>query len=408
VSPAVVIDLKAGTVRLGDTAIAVVPAGPGGALRIGGPAGAVLRPVSFGDRTRAAVWAATCPAPRDALCAALLGVAQVSPGQGDPAMLELMSLVLAGAATADSALPSFVETTLLAARAGGWDPAQLAAADAAEIDRIAEHLGQAPSAWQSLVLSDLAGTNAATGPIELRATLADALLARVVAPPREESGPDPAASQPRKTSADWMSEMTAIAGRPARSPAETHSAWSSSGSAATPIARPAHLPPRTSGLAGPRFEDEDVDNETDHLFADGSGDQIAALAPGAGAAFDARARPDARFAWPSGDARAAVPVEWSGPSAGVATAGGRASVAPGFVAPAVVNPPADRWFWPATGGAAPRAQIPGNFAFPFEPRGEFTLPAFSAEARSASDPWSLADAVAGLLDEECDLRGVDR
>jgi hypothetical protein len=190
---AVRIEAQQGELVLGDTRVPVADAGTRGELRIGGADGPVLRPVRFGERTRAAVWAASSAMPRDNLCAALVRAATVVEGVLDPTLRELAVLALAGAGEPH---PPYSQTVLRLAQAAGWSPAQIAEAEAAEVDRLtaaltetsagaagettAEAITEATTdgGWQRLVWEPepLLG---------LRDELADRLLTRVVSQPSQ-------------------------------------------------------------------------------------------------------------------------------------------------------------------------------------------------------------------------------
>lgn len=166
-APRVILDAPRGEIRVGSTAVPVRAAQPEGALRIGGPGGPVLRPLTFGERSRVTAQAAAAPHPPRALCAATLALATVSPARdeadasSDTAPLravlrEIVALFLAGAG--EPGRPSFSAAALVVAQATGWSPLQLAACPAAEMDRLALELGaggeEGPpaSAWSEIRL----------------------------------------------------------------------------------------------------------------------------------------------------------------------------------------------------------------------------------------------------------------
>ncbi len=170
---AVTIDAFRGEARLGRTMIPVAVAGVRGELRVGGPGGPTLRPLTFGERDRAAAYAAMSSDARQELNAAILAAATVRPGTGDPIVHEIVALVLAGAGIKDA--PAFSECALRIAQATGWDYRQLADGEAANIDRLALSLHRSESeAWSRLVLAeDPAGEFDS-----IRAELIDNLLRR--------------------------------------------------------------------------------------------------------------------------------------------------------------------------------------------------------------------------------------
>ncbi|MFL7792785.1 MAG: hypothetical protein AB8I69_11645, partial [Anaerolineae bacterium] len=183
----VVIDSLRGEALLGETVVAIADAGSSGELQVGGVRGPILRPLTFGERTRAVSRAALSPLPRENVCAGILDMATVQPGAANRAIQEILALILAGGDQEQA--PSFAETVLLVARGTGWGPAQLADTPAAEIDRIAIHLGgrQRESSWNRLLLASSPADELAS----IRDDLADDLLKRVdIAPQAAEAGRD--------------------------------------------------------------------------------------------------------------------------------------------------------------------------------------------------------------------------
>jgi hypothetical protein len=142
----VVADPAAGAAFVAGTRVAMSAAGATGAMRFGGAEGSVLRPLSFAERTDLVSSATTT----DAVAAGILNAATVERGDGATTLLEVLALWLAGA---DFDAPDFTETTLLVARAAGWQPWDLFAAPAREIDRLAMHLGES-SEWNSLLFAE--------------------------------------------------------------------------------------------------------------------------------------------------------------------------------------------------------------------------------------------------------------
>jgi len=156
-----------------------------GALRFGGPAGPVLRPLTFGERTEVVSAASALPAARDAVASTVLAAATLVPGSGSTTLMEVLAMWLAGAAFDG---PDFMETTLLVARAAGWPPDALFRAQAREVDRLAVHLEQQQRAseWKSLVFAE-----APAETIEaVRARFADRLLRRSAAAAENEESPE--------------------------------------------------------------------------------------------------------------------------------------------------------------------------------------------------------------------------
>src|ERR1700682_793813 len=147
-----VADPANGVVILAGERVAMSPPDANGAIRFGGSMGTTLRALSFEQRTDVVAAASSQTRPADSLAAAVLAAATVERGtaDGDPVLLEVLALWLAGAAW-DA--PNFSATTLLVARGSGWSPRDLLAAPATEVDRLAVYLGeqQHASEWKTLL-----------------------------------------------------------------------------------------------------------------------------------------------------------------------------------------------------------------------------------------------------------------
>ena len=171
---AVTIDAFRGEARLGRTTIPVAVAGVRGELRVGGAEGPTLRPLTFGERDRAAADAAMSSDAREELSSAIVAAATVRPGTGDPIVHVIVALVLAGAGIDDA--PAFSECALRIAQATGWDYRQLADGEAASIDRLALslHRSEPEARWNRLVLAE----DPAEELNSIRAELIDNLLRR--------------------------------------------------------------------------------------------------------------------------------------------------------------------------------------------------------------------------------------
>lgn len=215
----IVIDSLRGEARLGEISVPITDAGSSGELQIGGRQGTVLRPLTFGERSRVVARAALSSQPVEGICAGILQMATVQQGTSDQSipgvMQEILALVLAGADQEQA--PSFAETTLLVAYATGWSPAQLAEAQAVEVDRLAIHLGNRQGAgWSrirltsesvdplTIIRTDLANTlirRSDTAPGDTAQALAAGSTGMVprVAMPMEESGPAGASIPPPRT-----------------------------------------------------------------------------------------------------------------------------------------------------------------------------------------------------------------
>lgn len=183
----VVIDSAGGRAFIGGTAVPVRESGIRGELRIGGAGGPLLRPLSFGERSRLAAWALGTPETLPDFCRGVLRAATVEPGTCDLGVQEILALFLAGAG---EDAPPFAEAALSVARAAGWEFEQVYRAEAAEVDRLAVYLGGRPadSGWTRIVFA------ASDGGIEaIRRELAERLLKRAEPYADEPTVPAPAA-----------------------------------------------------------------------------------------------------------------------------------------------------------------------------------------------------------------------
>ncbi len=172
----VIIDTLGGQALLGNVCVKVAEAGSNGELEIEG--GTILRPITFGQRTRISARASLSPTPRENCAAGVLSASTVRAGTDDTLVLEVLAMVLAGAD--ESGFP-FAETTLTIARAAGWSHADIAGAEAADIDRLARHLSrnQPDDGWTRLVFDSPPSQELA----DIRDALANNLLERVDSTP---------------------------------------------------------------------------------------------------------------------------------------------------------------------------------------------------------------------------------
>lgn len=227
------LDLAAGTAMVAGVTVPVTPCADGTLLvgdvsGIGGVGGSLtLRHLTFGERTRAALTAATCPDPTTALATTIQAMATTPhPGAGGPrsgdglgggpgsgltmiagsvdgrfdgatsvdssddhgegtdgavaAVAQVLALVLAGAAEHANGALGFAETVLLVARATGWTPDQLDSMPAVEVDALARSLVPAENdGWTRLHLA-----SASVG--QVRSDLAADLLTRAQPHPISE------------------------------------------------------------------------------------------------------------------------------------------------------------------------------------------------------------------------------
>src|SRR3954462_6163905 len=127
----VTFDDPVGFVRAGTACAPCLAAGADGSVRVGG---ALVRPVTFGERSVSAATALRASDPTGALCAALRARAVAEPAAEplDAALLDCVVLALAGSEEEDA--PSFADVALASARAAGGDLASVLGAPAREID----------------------------------------------------------------------------------------------------------------------------------------------------------------------------------------------------------------------------------------------------------------------------------
>ena len=137
------VDAAAGALIAGRR-VAIAPV-PGGALRVGGPDGPVLRPISFGERRRATRPAGDSgPVDRQTVVRAVTAAAlvpepagRVHSADGLSAEARALALWLAGAG---DVAPGFDTAASSVATRIGWAADQIDGADAASIDRLAMNL----------------------------------------------------------------------------------------------------------------------------------------------------------------------------------------------------------------------------------------------------------------------------
>ncbi len=155
---------------------AIRDVGTHGEIQLGAEDGMILRPLTYGERSRIVGRLAGAPNTVDAVGAAVLRAATLRPGSGDRAVAEILALVLAGA-NADA--PPFATTLLTVAGAAGWSLRDIDEADAETIDQLAMQLGAVvedpDDGWSRIVLVDDAQ---ATSLDEVRRELAERLIAR--------------------------------------------------------------------------------------------------------------------------------------------------------------------------------------------------------------------------------------
>lgn len=165
-----------GSAIIAGTRYAIRDVGTHGEIQLGAEDGIVLRPLTYGERSRIVGRLAGAPNTVDAVGAAVLRAATMRPGSGDHAVAEILALVLAGA-NADA--PPFATTLLTVAGAAGWSLRDIDEADAETIDQLAMQLGAVVAdpddGWSRIVLVD---DVQATSLDEVRRELAERLIAR--------------------------------------------------------------------------------------------------------------------------------------------------------------------------------------------------------------------------------------
>ena len=168
-----------------DTRIPIRDVGAHGEMQIGGAFGPILRPLSYGERTRVVQRAAGSRHTIDNVCSAVLRAALVQAGECERLIAEILALALAGA---ERDAPSFAETALAVARAAVWSIRQINEAEADEIDRLAMALGgtaapRADDGWHRIVFADDAAATSLAG---VRHDLSERLLTRAEISPASQ------------------------------------------------------------------------------------------------------------------------------------------------------------------------------------------------------------------------------
>jgi hypothetical protein len=156
--------------------VPVSNAGTHGELQIGDANGPIVRPLSYGERTRIVLRMAGSTHSVENVSAEVMSAALVRVGDADRLLTEIVALALAGA---EVEAPPFTETMLAVARVEGWDIHQINQAGAAEIDRLALHLwGETKpvidDGWNRVVFVDDLPSSVEA----VRRSLAERLIAR--------------------------------------------------------------------------------------------------------------------------------------------------------------------------------------------------------------------------------------
>jgi hypothetical protein len=374
----VAVELARGELLLAGLVVPISAAGAGGELRVGGDRGPVLRPLRFGERTRLATFAARCADPRGSLSESVARAATISDGELDQPLRELAALLLCGA---NQPGPAFSATTLAVARAAGWELGSIVDAEASVVDRLAIAAGAdaCESGWQRLVFGV---TERGQALAALRDTWADTLLARVDADMDAASAiRDAAALEATETEPAARAEPVSRADQPSR---------------VAPLVAADKRQTSAEGLAAVSGERPGVARAGGH-----------APAPTALANFATKPRPaldapiiSARIPLAAAHSPRVVQLD------AVAPARARSEHA----APSATSQPL-RHVDPTPTPATPfdphslRASL-SIAAMPPSTRGLPTRDLHELPAQSAASAADLADALAQLLDEEAELRGI--
>jgi hypothetical protein len=170
------IDLDHEVATFAGESVTISEASPSGSLRVAG--GPVIRPLSFSERNRIVLRASGAPDPVERVYSGILRAATTDAGETTGCSAEAVQIMALALAGATLEAPSFAASALLVARATGWGPVELAEAEAAEVDRLAIQLSGPPeeSGWSRLVFPAESGSRES-----LRRELAANLLERAVA-----------------------------------------------------------------------------------------------------------------------------------------------------------------------------------------------------------------------------------
>jgi hypothetical protein len=424
-------DSHRGEIRLGSRTVVATAAGSSGELRLHGPDGTVLRPLTFGERNLLTRRAAESSSPDEEVATLIRDAAIVTRGLGPTGperdLTETaVALMLAGA-TVEA--PCFDTVTFLLGRSGGWSLADIAGAMASEVDRLA--LSQTPKqspesqgdGWHRIVLVDEQHSTRGEDLNALVADLAGRLLARLDQLPIDDFELDPddpdenIAPLPgvARTSETIGSARLTRAAEPARSAISHETAtWSEK--------RTVHLAQHVEGYSRSEQSGRWHRPITDAMPA---AEAAPALSP---SQEPARAQTEtrpirSRDGTPSGeiaafthtaDDLASRPIDIAERRVGaarqnvLARANPQIQLGPDSIGSRVVG------FHPNTGNASPRGLTHSAPQLPLpDIRTADTPGSFNQIAAPISPPTQLslatwADELALLLDEEADLRGLDK
>lgn len=417
------IEVARGELTIGALVVPMTPEGAAGEWRVGGAAGPLLRPLRYGERTRLSGFSAGSAEPQASLAAAVARASTVADGVVDDTVREVAALLLSGAR--DTGMP-FSDVLLRVGRAGGWDLSQMLDAPADEVDRLARAIsGVDPQStrplsadtsgdgWNRLVFDDGRGQATLAA---IRDMLADNLLARVdgtgaselpvnvaadtsvprAQPSEPEAAPDVEpgalvssrwfmpASQRRRTPLADADQVRQPVGPPSGSESESHS-WA--------LSQP--RVPTSAVVDAVRLK---ADPTTD---ATGSRQSLKAVQARVSAHSSVQDQS------PVADLSRTPPHSWVPASAGAARVAPLA-FASGTSVRRITSRP-DRLGLGAVSGAASAIRVSSPWTPGTLRASHPTRPAAPAPSPQSIDELTpdLADALATLLQEEADLRGLE-
>jgi len=214
------LELAAGHVQIAGRRVAVRAAGEGGRVQVGDDGGPILRPPTFGERTRLVAAALGAAGPAAALASALVATLRERVGPCDADVERVVALLLAGAGDDG---PALVETAALVGRATATPLPAVEALEATQVDFYARALtndSEQDDGWHRVVLAPppTPATTAAEASSDALVVqqLAEALLARGrargSAALRQAAASTPANASAHPADADagaWASEPAA-------------------------------------------------------------------------------------------------------------------------------------------------------------------------------------------------------
>lgn len=383
-------DLVQGRALVAGTAIAISESGANGGLRIGGAQGPVLRALTFAERSRTVERSAASPQPREAVSAAILAAATLEPGIADTTIQEILAMYLAGAG---QPAPAFAEAALLVGRTAGWSYSELAEAEAAAVDRLASHIAGSHDGvhWNQILITD-----AAPDQLEMvRLELADDLLGRLGSVDKEDAATFSAQPEEFEEKDERHESWGAGPVSPPRSPVDQPAL------PRNPDAAPWQVVPV-------RNEDRPVWTSGPHVER--------APSPAAGPSFDSALA----AAEPAPVISAPVTSGWSHPEIRPAHRISWKLTEPGGIDMGAPTPILELQSFGSAqaeyrGAPEIAASAPSNCnpVLPKTVAGGFSQPLIRSDnltpdAREFFTPSLTLEALAAMLHEEADLRGIDR